>query len=157
MRADHYFNRELSWLEFNARVLEEALDKSNPLLERMKFLAIVSSNFDEFFMVRVASLKAQIRAGDETPDASGKSPAEQLAAISRRAREITGKQYECLAEILPALEREGLAVARPSSWAGNDRRWLELFFNEKIFPLLTPLRFDGPDEDGRPGFPSTGS
>ena len=157
MRANHYFNRELSWLEFNARVLEEALDKSNPLLERMKFLAIVSSNFDEFFMVRVASLKAQIRAGDETPDASGKSPAEQLAAISRRAREITGRQYECLAEILPALEREGLAVARPSAWTGPERRWLELFFAEKVFPLLTPLRFDGPDEDGRPGFPSTGS
>ena len=85
MRADYYFNRELSWLEFNARVLEEAEDKSNPLLERMKFLAIVSSNFDEFFMVRVASLKAQVRAGDTVPDASGKSPAEQLAAIVRVA------------------------------------------------------------------------
>jgi polyphosphate kinase len=157
MRADYYFNRELSWLEFNARVLEEALDKSNPLLERIKFLAIVSSNFDEFFMVRVASLKAQLRSGDSSPDASGKSPAEQLAAVSRRAREITGKQYECLAEILPALEREGLAVTRPSAWTGAERRWLELFFNERVFPLLTPLRFDGPDEDGRPGFPSTGS
>jgi polyphosphate kinase len=157
MRADYYFNRELSWLEFNARVLEEALDKSNPLLERLKFLAIVSSNFDEFFMVRVASLKAQLRAGDSTPDASGKSPAEQLAAVSRRAREITGRQYECLAEILPVLEREGLAVARPAAWSGAERRWLESFFNERVFPLLTPLRFDGPDEDGRPGFPSTGS
>jgi polyphosphate kinase len=157
MRADYYFNRELSWLEFNARVLEEALDKSNPLLERIKFLAIVSSNFDEFFMVRVASLKAQVRAGDTSPDASGKSPAEQLAAISQRAREITGKLYECLAEILPALAREGLAVVRPSAWTGSERRWLEGFFNERVFPLLTPLRFDGPDEDGRPGFPSTGS
>jgi polyphosphate kinase len=157
MRAGHYFNRELSWLEFNARVLEEALDKSNPLLERMKFLAIVSSNFDEFFMVRVASLKAQVRAGDSTPDASGMSPAEQLSAISRRAREIIGKQYECLAEILPALAREGLAVARPSAWTGAERRWLEDYFNESVFPLLTPLRFNGPDEDGRPGFPSTGS
>jgi polyphosphate kinase len=157
MRADYYFNRELSWLEFNARVLEEAEDKSNPLLERMKFLAIVSSNFDEFFMVRVASLKAQVRAGDTVPDASGKSPAEQLAAVSRRVREITGMQYECLAEILPALEREGLAVVRPSGWSGPERRWLEDFFNERVFSLLTPLRFDGPDEDGRPGFPSTGS
>jgi polyphosphate kinase len=156
-RADRYFNRELSWLEFNARVLEEALDKTNPLLERLKFLAIVSSNFDEFFMVRVASLKAQLRAGDSTPDASGRSPAEQLAAIARRTREIAGKQYECLAEILPALEREGLAVTRPASWTGSERRWLEGFFNERVFPLLTPLRFDSPDEDGRPGFPSTGS
>ena len=156
-RTDRYFNRELSWLEFNARVLEEALDRSIPLLERLKFLAIVSSNFDEFFMVRVASLKAQVRAGDFTPDASGKSPAEQVAAISRRTREIVGKQYECLAEMLPALEREGLTVTRPSVWTGSDRRWLELFFNERVFPLLTPLRFDTPAEDGRPGFPSTGS
>jgi polyphosphate kinase len=157
MRADRYFNRELSWLEFNARVLEEALDRSIPLLERLKFLAIVSSNFDEFFMVRVASLKAQIRVGDSTPDASGKSPAEQLSAISRRTREIVGKQYECLAEVLPALAHEGLAVTRPSAWTSSDRRWLELFFIERVFPLLTPLRFDAPDEDGRPGFPSTGS
>ena len=112
MSANRYFNRELSWLEFNARILEEALDRSNPLLERMKFLAIVSSNFDEFFMVRVASLKAQLRAGDATPDGSGMSPAEQLAAVARRAREIMSKQYECLAEILPALAGEGLAVVQ---------------------------------------------
>ena len=96
MRANYYFNRELSWLEFNARILEEALDKSNPLLERIKFLAIVSSNFDEFFMVRVASLKAQVRAGEIAPDGSGMSPAEQLSAVSHRAREIIGRQYECL-------------------------------------------------------------
>jgi polyphosphate kinase len=161
MRPDYYFNRELSWLEFNARVLEEALDKSNPLLERMKFLAIVSSNFDEFFMVRVASLKAQARAGDSTPDASGMSPKEQLAAISKRSREIIGKQYECLAEILPALAKEGLAVVRPSLWTSAERRWLEDFFGERVFPLLTPLRVEGPEggsvEDGRPAFPSTGS
>jgi polyphosphate kinase len=156
-KEKHYFNRELSWLEFNARVLEEALDKSNPLLERMKFLAIVSSNFDEFFMVRVASLKAQVRAGDATPDASGMSPTEQLAAVSRRAREIVGKQYECLAEILPTLSREGLAVVRPSGWTGAERRWLEGFFSERIFPLLTPLRVGEAGEDGRPSFPSTGS
>ncbi len=157
MRENYYFNRELSWLEFNARILEEALEKSNPLLERVKFLAIVSSNFDEFFMVRVASLKAQLRAGDATPDGSGMGPAEQLAAVSRRAREIIGRQYDCLAEILPALAREGLAVVRPSGWTGSDRRWLEDFFTERIFPLLTPLRVGTSGEDGRPGFPSTGS
>jgi polyphosphate kinase len=157
MRADYYFNRELSWLEFNARVLEEALDKSNPLLERVKFLAIVSSNFDEFFMVRVASLKAQVRSGDQSPDASGMRADEQLAAISRRAREIIGKQYECLSELLPALAREGLAVVRPSSWSASERRWLEDFFSGRIFPLLTPLRFGGPEEDGRPAIPSTGN
>jgi polyphosphate kinase len=157
MHANHYFNRELSWLEFNARVLEEALDKSNPLLERLKFLAIVSSNFDEFFMVRVASLKAQLRSGDSIPDAAGMSPSEQLAAISRRTREILGRQYECLAEILSALSREGLAMARPAGWSAGERRWLEDFFNERISPMLTPLRVDDLGEDGRPGFPSTGS
>jgi polyphosphate kinase len=157
MRANNYFNRELSWLEFNARILEEALDKSNPLLERMKFLAIVNSNFDEFFMVRVASLKAQVRSGDTSPDGSGMRPAEQLDAISRRAREIIGKQYDCLAEILPALEKEGLAIARPSHWTGGERRWLEDFFSERVFPLLTPLRVLPGGEEGRPAFPSTGS
>ncbi|MGA2547516.1 MAG: polyphosphate kinase 1 [Rectinemataceae bacterium] len=157
VKENYYFNRELSWLEFNARILGEALDKSNPLLERVKFLAIVSSNFDEFFMVRVASLKAQARAGDATPDGSGMSPAEQLSAVSRRAREIIDRQYECLAEILPALAREGLAVVRPSHWTGPERRWLEDFFSERVFPLLTPLRVGGNGEDGRPGFPSTGS
>ena len=157
MRANYYFNRELSWLEFNARILEEALDKTNPLLERMKFLAIVSSNFDEFFMVRVASLKAQLRAGDATPDASGMSPSEQLAAVSRRAKEIIGKQYDCLAGILPSLEREGLAVTRPSAWSGSERRWLESYFAERIFPLLTPLRVAADAEDGRSSFPTTGS
>jgi polyphosphate kinase len=156
-KEKQYFNRELSWLEFNARILEEALDKSNPLLERMKFLAIVSSNFDEFYMVRVASLKAQLRAGDATPDASGMSPAEQLAALSRRAREIIGKQYDCLAELLPALAREGLAVVRPAAWTGGERRWLEDFFAERVFPLLTPLRVGERGEDGRPSFPTTGS
>ena len=157
MVENHYFNRELSWLEFNARVLEEALDKSNPLLERVKFLAIVSSNFDEFFLVRVASLKAQLRSGDATPDGSGMSPGEQLAAVSRRAREIIGKQYDCLAGLLPALAREGLAVVRPAEWTGADRRWLEDYFSERVFPLLTPLRVGGSGEDGRPDFPSTGS
>jgi polyphosphate kinase len=156
MRAN-YFNRELSWLEFNARVLEEALDRSNPLLERVKFLAIVSSNFDEFFMVRVASLKAQLRSGDASSDGSGMSPAEQLAAVSRRAREIIGRQYDCLAELLPALEREGLAIVRPSLWTGSERRWLEDYFSERIFPLLTPIRVNSGGEDGRPAFPTTGS
>ena len=84
MIRDRFFNRELSWLEFNDRVLEEGLDPSNPPLERLKFLSIVSSNMDEFFMVRVAGIKAQIRDRDETRDAAGLSPEEQLAAISDR-------------------------------------------------------------------------
>ncbi|MBL8966477.1 MAG: polyphosphate kinase 1 [Spirochaetaceae bacterium] len=153
MASEYFFNRELSWLEFNARVLEEALDPENPPLERLKFLAIVGSNFDEFFMVRVASLKARIRAGDADRDSAGLAPAEALEAISRRAREIAGRQYECLLQqILPALAAAGLAVVRPASWTGAERRWLELHFAERIAPLLTPLRVVPGEE-----FPTTGN
>ncbi len=147
-----YFNRELSWIEFNARVLEEAFDKSNPLLERLKFLSIVSSNFDEFFMVRVASLKAQVRVADATPDPSGKSPVAQLAALTKRVAELMARQYDCLAEVLRGLEKEHLALVRQSAWSVTDRRWLEAFFADRVFPLLTPLRL----EEGA-SFPSAGN
>jgi len=136
----YYFNRELSWLEFNARVLEEGLDHANPPLERLRFLSIVSSNFDEFFMVRVAALKARVRSGDATPDYSGLTPEELLSAISRRAREIAGKQYGCLVhEVLPALAAEGLVVVRPGDYDSGMRLWLEDHFNGQIAPALTPL------------------
>jgi polyphosphate kinase len=150
-----YINRELSWIDFNARVLGEAQDEANPLLERLKFLSIVGSNFDEFFMVRVASLKALERAGDESPDPSGLRPSEQLRAISRRVHEVFEEQHECMARLLPALAKEGLAILRPAQWSRSDRRWLEEYFVEKVFPILTPLRVEV--EDGRPVFPSTGN
>ena len=147
------FNRELSWLEFNARVLEEGLDSSNPLLERLKFLAIVSSNFDEFFMVRVASLKALIRQGSIERDSSGLTPVEALAAISKRTREIVGREYDCLLrEILPGLAAGGLAVVRPSGWKNAEKRWLEAWFSDHVAPLLTPLRVTDDDT-----FRTTGS
>ncbi|MFW6329485.1 MAG: polyphosphate kinase 1, partial [Alkalispirochaetaceae bacterium] len=91
-----FFNRELSWVEFNARVLEEAGDKSNPLLERLKFISIVASNFDEFFMVRVASLKRQLRRGDRVTCPSGMSPSQQLSEISRRVKELVAEKYRIL-------------------------------------------------------------
>ncbi|HRY72267.1 MAG TPA: polyphosphate kinase 1, partial [Spirochaetia bacterium] len=153
MTGKYFFNRELSWLEFNARVLEEAMDHSTPLLERLKFIAIVGSNFDEFFMVRVASLKARVRAGDVLRDGADLSPRETLQAVSKRVREIVGRQYECLVrEVLPALAKEGLAVVRPSSWTQAERRWLETYFVERVAPLLTPLRVEEDKE-----FPSTGN
>ncbi|HOX49168.1 MAG TPA: polyphosphate kinase 1 [Spirochaetales bacterium] len=153
MTRKYFFNRELSWLEFNARVLEEALDHSTPLLERLKFIAIVGSNFDEFFMIRVASLKARVRAGDVLRDGADLSPRETLQAVSKRVREIVGRQYECLVrEVLPALAKEGLAVVRPSSWTQAERRWLETYFVERVAPLLTPLRVEEDKE-----FPSTGN
>ncbi len=153
MSGDRYFNRELSWLEFNNRVLEEGLDPSNPPLERLKFLSIVSSNLDEFFMVRVAGIKAQIRDRDDTGDPSGLSPEEQLAAVAARVRDIQSRQYRCLQEeIIPALAAEGLCVVRPADWTGAELRWLELWFARNVLPVLTPLRMD----DGE-GIPSTGN
>jgi polyphosphate kinase len=157
MSAAKYINRELSWLEFNARVLEEARDRSNPLLERLKFLSIVGSNFDEFFMVRVASLKALDRSGDATPDPSGLRPSEQLAAVSRRVHEIFATQHECMAEVLPALANEGLAILRPAQWSRADARWLEGYFADRVSPVLTPLRVERESEGGRLVFPSTGN
>ncbi len=153
MPSEYFFNRELSWLEFNARVLEEALDPANPLLERLRFAAIVASNFDEFFMVRVASLKARIRSGDATRDAAGLTAAETLEALGRRAREIIGRQYDCLLnDILPALAHKGLALARPPEWSPAERRWLEEYFAAGIAPVLTPLRVEEGED-----FPSTGN
>jgi len=153
MRSEWFFNRELSWLEFNARVLEEGLDRNNAPLDRLRFLAIVSSNFDEFFMVRVASLKAQLRAGETAPDASGLSPAAQFEAVSRRAREIVGRQYDCLSrEILPELAAGGLEIVRPGSWDGEALRYLESWFADSVLPALTPLAVKLHEP-----FPSTGN
>lgn len=153
MKARRFFDRELSWLEFNNRVLEEGLDPSNPPLERLKFLSIVSSNLDEFFMVRVAGIKAQIRDRDETRDASGLSPEERLAAITEQVRDLHKRQYAgLLTEIIPALAEEGLCVVRPVDWTSADLRWLEGWFEHHILPVLTPLRMD----DGA-GTPSTGN
>lgn len=161
MKRARFFNRELSWLEFNARVLDEALDQGTPLLERLRFLSIVSSNFDEFFMVRVAALKSRIKAGDEDPDPSGMGPAETLREVSRRAKELVARQYACfLEDVLPAMEREGVVLARPSAWTPAERRRLESFFAERVAPLLTPLRVEeeaGPEGGSAPGATAAGA
>ncbi len=154
-----YFNRELSWLEFNARVLEEGLDHTNPLLERLRFLSIVSSNFDEFFMVRVAAVKARIRAGDNEADYSGLMPEEVLASIGRQVREITGKQYACLThELLPALAAEGISILRPAAYDPIAYNWLEEYFSSQVAMALTPLAVPLEDDSGViPKFPTTGN
>ena len=146
-KQNHYFNRELSWVEFNARVLDEALQDSVPLLERLRFLSIVSSNFDEFFMIRVAGLKTQQRTQPDIRDASGMTAGEQLEKISRRVHELVGSQYSCLLEcILPGLAREGVCYTASADYSDNQRRYLESLFMHDIFPLLTPLR-SSPDGD----------
>ncbi len=141
--ALRYFSRDLSWLEFNARVLDEARDASNPLLERWRFLCIVASNFDEFFMVRVASLKRQQAKGLSAGDPSGMSPETQLARISERAKEIVAAKYECLwGDILPALEQEGIVWARAGEYGGSQRGFVRDFFTREVFPVLTPVRYE---------------
>jgi polyphosphate kinase len=150
MKLNPFINRELSWIEFNARVLSEALDPALPPLERLKFISIVSSNFDEFFMVRVASLKrqaAQTGAEHDRPDPSGMRPEEQLAAISARAREVIADQYAALTgEILPALAREGLRVLRPRDYSAEQRAYLDGYFEREVFALLSPVRLEAVGE-----------
>jgi polyphosphate kinase len=143
MSGNQYVNRELSWLEFNHRVLEEALDPSVPLLERVKFLAIVSSNLDEFFMVRVAGLKRQIESGDARPGPDGLTPLETAKALSERVREISEEQHRCfLNELQPELERQGIRLLQPKELSLEQRVFTEQYFKSTLLPVLTPLAID---------------
>jgi polyphosphate kinase len=138
-----YVNRELSWLQFNHRVLEEALDKSHPLLERVKFLSIVASNLDEFFMIRVSGLRRQLEAGALKAPPDGMTPAEQLAAIRRDLLPELAEQYECWHEdLLPKLQKAGIKVLRYGDLKRKQRKLMRAYFKEEIFPALTPLAFD---------------
>jgi polyphosphate kinase len=138
-----FINRELSWLEFNARVLEEARDSGLPLFERLKFLAIFSSNLDEFFMVRVAGLKQQILGGVSDAPADGLLPAEQLAALSARTHELLVQQYATWQEdLVPALARAGIRVVPPTELTPEQREAVRRRFVDGIFPALTPLAVD---------------
>jgi polyphosphate kinase len=135
-----YFNRELSWLEFNARVLELAEDESVPLLERVKFCAIVSSNLDEFFMVRVAGLHDQIEAGIETPLQDGRTPSATLDEIRRVMRAHIERQSRCLElDLRPALADQGIRIVGVDDVSEQERRALDERFRRQIFPVLTPL------------------
>ena len=142
---DHYLNRELSWLEFNARVLEEAADKTNPLLERLKFAAIFSSNLDEFFEVRVAGLLQQLFAGIEPQDygADGLDPAEQLARIEARVHALVAEQHRVLeSEILPGLAAAGIERVALDTLDAAEREYVDRLFSREIYPVLTPLAID---------------
>ncbi|ABZ82851.1 polyphosphate kinase [Heliomicrobium modesticaldum Ice1] len=142
-RAEYYINRELSWLEFNQRVLEEAIDKTNPLLERLKFLAIVSSNLDEFFMVRVAGVQDQKEAGLLKRDPSGLTPAAQLKLIAERTHRMVQDQYAHLMNnLLPELEAKGIRFLRCEELNHNQKSFVENYFDEVIYPVLTPLAVD---------------
>lgn len=143
--ADHYINRELSWLEFNARVLEEAGDPTNPVLERIKFLAIFSSNLDEFFEVRVAGLKEQSLLGLEPQDygPDGLNPLEQLDGIERRTHELVTEQYRLLREeLLPELESHEVSRVSFDALSKAEREYVRSLFESTIYPVLTPLAID---------------
>ena len=142
---DLFINRELSWLEFNNRVLREGLNTSLPLLERAKFLAIVSSNLDEFFMVRVAGLMQQRAAKVRKRDFSGLSPAAQLTRISERAHTMVQEQSEGISAVLQALQEEGVHVLPARQWAQEDRDHLTQHFVKQILPILTPLAVEDLD------------
>ena len=143
MDSTTYLNRELSWLEFNRRVLEEARDENVPLLERVKFLAIFSSNLDEFFMVRVARLKRQIRDGIESIGPDGLTHTEALTAISRRVHELAEEQHLCfLNTILPQLTGEDIHLVRPEEMSREQERFLKEFFHRTLYPIVTPLAID---------------
>ncbi|HMF27625.1 MAG TPA: hypothetical protein VKE42_02575, partial [Candidatus Cybelea sp.] len=138
-----YISRELSWVEFNDRVLEEALDAHNPLIERLKFVAIYGTNLDEFFMIRVAAIKQQIEAQVVRRSEDGRTPTEHLAAISQRLHESLPQQMRVLNdELLPALEREGIRLLRVSELDEETQSALERTFDESVFPVLTPLAVD---------------
>jgi polyphosphate kinase len=140
---DHYINRELSVLEFNARVLAQALDESLPLLERLRFLCIASSNLDEFFEIRVAGLKQLQELGSDQITPDGANIDEQLAAIHPRAGDLVRRQYECLNEVLlPALHRAGIRLLGPADWSARTREWLEQYFTREVEPVLSPLGLD---------------
>ena len=139
----YYFNRELSWLEFNRRVLAEALDKRTPLLERLKFLAIFSSNLDEFFMVRVAALKQQVEAQVTKLSADGLTPEQQLAAISEVLSPIIQQQHQHFERVLKKeLTKQGIYLLDYVDLNQEQRTYLNEFFEEHIFPVLTPLAVD---------------
>ena len=139
-----YLNRELSWLEFNRRVLHEALDSRTPLLERLKFLGIFSSNLDEFYQVRVAGLKQQLAAGIVERTADGMTPDDQLRAISGTVRDLVRQHRRCLMEdVLPGLAAHGLTLHEHiDDLSRSDREQLDAYFRSNVFPVLTPLAVD---------------
>ncbi len=143
-RAEYYYNRELSWIAFNHRVLEEAKDKDIPLFERIKFLAITASNLDEFFMVRVASLKDMVNAGYTKKDIAGMTPAEQLEVINRATHELVGMQYSVYNKsLLPLLAQNGLQVVEShEDLSKKDCAFVDRYFQDNVYPVLTPMAVD---------------
>lgn len=140
---ENYINRELSWLDFNMRILSEAKDKNHPLFERMKFLAITGSNLDEFFMVRVASLKNLVHENYKKKDAAGMNAAQQLSEISRKTHSMCDAQYRTYSRsILPALAVENISIIRREDMNDEQRKFAKKLFENEVYPILTPMAVD---------------
>src|SRR3954452_6299509 len=140
---NRFSNRELSWLNFNARVLALAEDRRQPLLERMKFLSIFASNLDEFYMVRVAGLKRRLEMGLAIRSVGGLSTRENLGLVNERARELMARHAQCfLSDVRPALEEQGIRIVCWENLDANQQAELTDYFHSKIFPVLTPLAVD---------------
>ncbi|OSZ67131.1 RNA degradosome polyphosphate kinase [Sphingomonas sp. IBVSS1] len=140
--AERYINRELSWLSFNDRVLAEAMNRAHPLLERLRFLSISGNNLDEFFMVRVAGLRGQVRGNIDTLSADGLTPAQQLAAIAEQADRLMEDQQAVWAKLIKELARADFHVITADRLTKAERQWLESHFLDQIFPVLTPQAID---------------
>jgi polyphosphate kinase len=139
----HFLNRELSWLEFNQRVLDEALDPATPLLERVKFFCIASSNLDEFFEVRVAGLKQQIESDVVERSIDGLTASETFRVVTRRMRRMVEQQYVCWREeLVPAMAVNGIRFLQFSELSDVDRAWIEIYYRTQVRPVLTPLAID---------------
>lgn len=137
-----FINRELSWLAFNMRVLEEAFNENHPLLERLRFLSISASNLDEFFMVRVAGLRGQVREGVSAVSQEGLTASEQLVLINQEAIELLERQQKCWLELLPKMREAGVEVLDAGELIDEEAAWLETEFLKNIFPILTPIALD---------------
>lgn len=143
MKEAIYINREESWLDFNYRVLEEAYDKTNPVMDRLKFLAITASNLDEFFMVRVAGLKDQVGVGYTKKTIDGKTPEEQLAVLNTVTHEMMKRQYNCLSKsLIPEMEQEGIFFVTEKDLTEAEKTVVDNYFTEFCYPVLTPQAVD---------------
>ena len=143
-KAEYYTNRELSWLGFNNRILGEARDASLPLFERLKFLSITASNLDEFFMIRVASLKDMVHAGYTKKDISGMTASEQLKKILKETHELVDLQYSTYnRSLIPALKKRGLKIiSEHESLSEEQKKFVDAYFEENVYPVLTPMAMD---------------
>ena len=139
---DRFINRELSWLDFNHRVLEEAENTRHPLLERLRFVSISAANLDEFYSVRVAGLIGQAKAGVTTPSPDGRTPAQQLVEVEARAETLMAAQLKVWQQLRGQLEQAGLVMSDPARLSDGERLWLDAWFMERVFPVLTPLAID---------------